>query len=125
MPIFDAEFLSRLETLTVMARRTYAGRTRGERKSPRKGASIEFADYKSYSSGDDLRYLDWSVYGRLDRLFLKLFHEEEDLYVHLLLDASTSMSFGDPPKFDTARRIAAAIAWTCGPSTSRRERGNG
>ena len=107
-PIFDPEFLRRLDRLEIVSRKVFAGRVRGEKRSRRKGFSQEFADYRDYVHGDDLRFLDWNVYGRLDRLFLKLFHEEEDLHVHLLVDGSRSMDFGEPNKFGYARQVAAA-----------------
>jgi uncharacterized protein (DUF58 family) len=83
----------------------------GERRSRKRGISIEFADYRDYVAGDDLRFLDWNIYGRLDRLFIKLFMEEEDLYVYLLVDRSRSMDFGTPTKLDYARKVAAAIGY--------------
>src|SRR5213079_1793379 len=82
--------------LTLLSRRTFRGRVRGERRSPRRGHSVEFCDYRAYGVGDDLRYVDWNIYGRLDRLHVKLFVDEEDLCLHLLLDASASMDFGAP-----------------------------
>ncbi len=92
--LLSSEFLTQLERLALVSRRAFRGRTRGERKSPRKGMSVEFSDYRQYGVGDDLRYVDWNIYGRLDRLYLKLFVDEEDLCLHLLLDGSGSMSFG-------------------------------
>ncbi len=84
----------------------------GEKRSPKHGASVEFADFREYAPGDDLRYVDWKAYGRLDKLFLKLFLEEEDLSLHLLLDTSRSMDFGTPQtKVDYARRVAAALGY--------------
>ncbi len=110
-PLLDDEFLRRLETLTLVSRRIFRGRMKGERRSKKRGYSSEFADYRNYVEGDDLRFIDWNIYGRLDRLFLKLFLEEEDLNVHLLIDTSLSMGFGDPRKIDHARRVAAAIGY--------------
>lgn len=104
----DPEFLRALERLTLISKRAYAGLAKGEKRSPRRGVSVEFADYRDYVPGDDLRYLDWNIYGRLDRLLVKLFVEEEDLRVYLLLDRSASMGFGG--KFDHARRLTAALA---------------
>ena len=109
--LLSSEFLTQLERLALVSRRAFRGRTRGERKSPRKGMSVEFSDYRQYGVGDDLRYVDWNIYGRLDRLYLKLFVDEEDLCLHLLLDGSGSMSFGDPPKLRYAARLAAALAF--------------
>lgn len=109
--LLDPEFMSRLERLDIVSRRIFAGRMKGERRSKRKGQSVEFADYRNYVVGDDLRFLDWNIYGRLERLFIKLFFEEEDLHVSVLIDASNSMDFGDPAKSLYARRVAAAIAY--------------
>ena len=109
--LFPSEFLPRLERLTLASKRTFKGRVRGERKSPRKGISVEFCDYRPYGVGDDLRYVDWNIYGRLDRLYLKLFVDEEDLCLHLLLDASASMDYGAPTKFDYGVRLAAALGF--------------
>jgi len=110
-PILDAEFLHRLERLAIVARRVQLGHTKGERKSRRKGQSVEFADYRDYAQGDDLRFVDWNIFGRLDSLYLKLFQEQEDMTVHLLIDASRSMSFGKPSKIEFAIKLAAAIGY--------------
>jgi len=108
---FTSEFLAQLERLTLASRRTFRGRVKGERRSPRKGQSVEFSDYRPYGIGDDLRYVDWNIYGRLDRLHVKLFVDEEDLCVHLLVDASNSMDFGRPTKLRYASRVAAALGF--------------
>jgi uncharacterized protein (DUF58 family) len=107
----SADFLGQLERLALLSKRAFRGRVRGERKSPRKGSSVEFSDFRPYGAGDDLRYVDWNVFGRLDRLYLKLFVDEEDLRVHLLLDASGSMRHGEPAKFSYAIRLVAAVAF--------------
>jgi uncharacterized protein (DUF58 family) len=109
--MFDADFLRRLEYLDVVARKILQGRVRAERLSAKRGTSVEFEDYRNYSPGDDLRYLDWNVYGRLEEFFLKLYKEEENLHMTVLLDCSQSMAFGQPDKFLYARQIAAAIAY--------------
>ena len=109
--LFDEAFLRRLEQLELASRRLTAGRMKGERRSVRRGQSVEFADYRTYASGDDLRQVDWNAYARLERLFLKLFVEEEDVTVHVLVDASRSMDYGEPNKLDAARRAAAALAY--------------
>ena len=88
---FDESFLKKLEYLYVVAKKVFVGRIRAERRSRKTGSGVEFADHRNYAAGDDLRYLDWSVYGRLDKLLLRLFEEEEDLHIYLLLDASASM----------------------------------
>jgi uncharacterized protein (DUF58 family) len=110
--LLDPTFLRKLETLSFAAKRIQAGRTQGARRSPKRGSSVEFADFREYALGDDLRSVDWKAYGRLEKLFLKLFVEEEDLSLHLLLDTSQSMEFGSPlTKADYARRIAAALGY--------------
>lgn len=109
--LFDEEFQRRLDYLAVVSRRLFAGRMRAERKTKKSGSGIEFADHRDYVPGDDLRYLDWALYGRTGRLLLKLFEEEEDLAIYILLDCSRSMGFGRPSKFDHARRLAAALAY--------------
>jgi uncharacterized protein (DUF58 family) len=108
---FTPEFLAQLERLSLLSRRTFRGSVKGERRSPRRGHSVEFADYRAYGHGDDLRYVDWNIYGRLDRLHVKLFVDEEDLCLHLLVDASASMGFGAPSKLDYAVRLAAALGF--------------
>lgn len=103
--------MTKLDQLALVSRKIFAGKLRGERLTKRRGESVEFADYRSYVSGDDLRFLDWNIYARLNQLFLKLFLQEEDLHVSLLLDNSKSMDWGEPNKWLYARRIAAAIAY--------------
>jgi uncharacterized protein (DUF58 family) len=109
--LLSADFLAQLERLTLLSRRSFRGRVKGERRSPRKGISVEFSDYRQYGVGDDLRYVDWNVYARLDRLYLKLFVDEEDLCLHLLVDASASMGFGAPSKLDYSARLAGALGF--------------
>ena len=96
----------------LLSRRTFRGSIKGERRSPRRGHSVEFADYRAYGHGDDLRYVDWNIYGRLDRLHVKLFVDEEDLCLHLLVDASASMGCanGGRSKLHYAASLAAALA---------------
>src|SRR6476619_6594952 len=93
--LFDATFLKKLERLSIISRKLRAGRMKGERRSTKRGSSVEFADYRNYTAGDDLRRVDWNAYARLERLFIKLFMEEEDITIHVLLDASKSMDWGD------------------------------
>ncbi len=109
--LLDPDFMHRLEQLEIVSRKIFASRQKGERRSRRKGESAEFADYRNYVVGDDLRHIDWNIYARLDRLFLRVFLEEEDLNVTILLDVSRSMEFGDPSKALYARRVAAALAY--------------
>ncbi|MCX8156987.1 MAG: DUF58 domain-containing protein [Verrucomicrobiae bacterium] len=114
--LLSPDLLRRLEQFQLLARRRAKSSAKGERRSRARGHSVEFADYRPYVAGDDLRYLDWNLYGRLERLFLKLYEEERELPVLILLDASESMGFGQPPKFDFARQIAAATGYValCG-----------
>ena len=109
--LLDASFLRHLEQLQLLCKKVFLGRMKGERRSKKRGVSIEFADYRDYSKGDDLRFLDWNIFGRLDRLFTKLFHEEEDLYLYVLIDTSGSMNMGDPSKSWYAKRAAAALSY--------------
>src|SRR5580693_4948574 len=110
-PLLDPQFLARLEQLELVSRKIFHGRMKGERRSKRKGQSVEFADYRNYVIGDDLRFLDWNLYARLDRLFLRLYMEEEDLHFYVLLDNSLSMDFGSPTKLHYAKQIAAALGF--------------
>ncbi|MBW2621390.1 MAG: DUF58 domain-containing protein [Deltaproteobacteria bacterium] len=107
----DEEFLRKLEKLKILAQRGRKGPTKGEHISWRSGASLEFLDYRKYQVGDDFRYIDWNVYGRLDKLFLKLFRAEEDLNIHILIDMSRSMGTGSPLKDIYAKKIAAALSY--------------
>ena len=111
LPLLDPIFLHKLEQLELVSKKIFVGRMKGERRSKRRGSSVEFADHRNYSSGDDLRHIDWNVYGRLDKLFLKLFLEEEDLHVYTLLDTSLSMDFGEPTKLHYGKQVAAALAF--------------
>src|SRR5713226_6615930 len=104
---FTPEFIGRLEHLRIKTRREYAGLGKGAHLSPRRGSSLEFSDYRHYSIGDDFRYIDWGLYGRTDKLYIKLFKEEEDLLTYVFLDASASMGF---PTAD--RKFEAAVATT-------------
>ena len=114
--LLTPELLRRLEQFQLLATRRAKSSAKGERRSKARGQSVEFADYRNYVAGDDFRHIDWNLYGRLDRLFLKLYEEERELPVRIFLDASESMSFGEPRKFDFARQIAAAIGYValCG-----------
>jgi uncharacterized protein (DUF58 family) len=125
-PLFDEVFLNKIDRLSLVVRKRRAGQLRGERRSTKRGTSVEFADYRDYTKGDDLRRVDWNIYARLERPFVKLFEEEEDLTVHLLLDASLSMDWpkrgtGDESmpkparvqhnKWTYAQRTAAALGY--------------
>ena len=110
MPATDSallppDLMAQLERLELVTRKVFRGRMKGERRSKRKGQSVEFADFRSYVPGDDLRSLDWNLYARLDKLIVKLFLEEEDLHFFTLIDASMSMEFGEPTK-GRFRRLA-------------------
>jgi len=109
--LFTAEFLGKLEGLHLLARQLSRGRQRSERRSVKRGAGLEFADYRGISPGDDIRAIDWKVFARSRHLLLKLFEEEEDLHVHLLLDCTASMAWGKPTKFDRARQIIGGLAY--------------
>lgn len=111
--LFDEAFQKRLEYLAIVSRRIVAGRNRADRRSKRTGGGVEFADHRQYSPGDDYRFLDWKVYGRLGRLLLRLYEEEEDLSVYLLVDSSASMGVGvgTANKLAYAKRLAAALAY--------------
>jgi uncharacterized protein (DUF58 family) len=110
-PILDAAFLKKLERLSLIAKRPFAGQMKGEKRSVKRGTSVEFADYREYILGDDLRYVDWNTAARLEKLFVKLFIEEEDLYLALIIDSSRSMEFGKPAKLHYAARVAAALGY--------------
>jgi len=114
--LLSAKLLRQLEQFQLLAQRRAKSSARGERRSRARGQSVEFADYRNYVAGDDFRYLDWNLYGRLERLFLKLYEEERELPVRIFLDASESMTFGEPRKFDFARQVAAAVGYValCG-----------
>jgi uncharacterized protein (DUF58 family) len=109
--VFDEAFLRQLERLLLLMRSPARGGLKGGRRSVKRGQSVEFADYRDYALGDDLRQLDWNVYARLERLFVKLFVEEEDVTVTLLVDASASMASGKPEKLQFAKRAAAALGY--------------
>jgi uncharacterized protein (DUF58 family) len=109
--LFDEQFLKKLEYLHIVSRKVFAGRLRAERRTRKVGSGIEFADHRRYTAGDDFRYIDWNVYGRIDKLLLRLFEEEEDLHIYLLIDCSRSMMIGDPPKLHYAMQVAAALSY--------------
>jgi uncharacterized protein (DUF58 family) len=109
--LFDEAFQRRLEYLALVSRRLYAGRDRAERRTRKAGSGVEFADYQRYYPGADFRQIDWNVYGRIDRLVLRLQEQEEDLSVHLLLDCSGSMAFGTPTKLAYGKKLVAALAY--------------
>lgn len=109
--LFDEAFMRKLHSLALASRRVFRGRLRAERTSKKTGAGIEFADHRDYVEGDDIRALDLNVYQRSEKLLLRLYEEEEDLSVHLLVDTSASMAYGPRPKLRAAQRLAAALAY--------------
>jgi uncharacterized protein (DUF58 family) len=111
MQLFEPDFLTKLEYLSILSKRVFRGSLLAQRRTMQLGSGIEFSDHREYAKGDDFRYLDWNVYARHGDLLLKRFQEEQDLHVYLLLDCSRSMAFGDPRKFDLARRLVAALAY--------------
>src|SRR5262245_58289964 len=114
--LLTPQLLRQLEQFQLLAARRAKSAAKGERRSRARGQSVEFADHRNYVPGDDFRYLDWNLYGRLDRLFLKLYEEERELPVRVFLDASESMNFGTPRKIEFAKQIAAAVGYValCG-----------
>jgi hypothetical protein len=109
--LLEPALLARLGQMDISSRKIMAGKLKGERRSKRRGESVEFADHRPYVVGDDLRHIDWNIYGRLDKLFLKLFLEEEDLSLHIVVDCSASMDAGVPNKFLFAQKLAAALGF--------------
>jgi len=109
--IFDDEFQRKLETLAVVSKRVFSGAMRAERRTRKTGSGVEFADHRDYVAGDDFRYLDWHVWQRMGRLLIRLYEEEEDLSIYFIIDASSSMGFGDGEKLRHAKRLVAALAY--------------
>lgn len=111
LTLLSSDFMARLDRLDVMSRKILSGKMRGERRSKRRGQSVEFADYRNYVVGDDLRFIDWNIYARLEKLFLRLFLEEEDLAVYVLADVSKSVDYGNPNKAYYIKQVAAALGY--------------
>lgn len=109
--LLEPEFMNRLDSLDILSRKILQGKLQGERRSKRRGQSVEFADHRPYVVGDDLRFVDWNIYGRLEQLFLKLFIEEQDLTVHIIVDTSASMSLGEPAKELFVKKLTAALGY--------------
>lgn len=118
-PLFDSTFLRKLDRLSLQTRRAMAGDMQGERRSPRRGSSVEFADFRPYVAGDDIRQIDWNMYARTERFFLKLMVAEEELTIHLLVDNTASMDWGEPNKLTYARRAAGAFGYIALSSLDR------
>lgn len=110
-PLFDAAFVRKLDRLALLTKRSMVGNLQGERRSPRRGASVEFSDFRPYTPGDDIRQIDWNLYARMERFFLKLFVAEEELTIHLLVDNTGSMNWGEPNKLWYAKRAAGAFGY--------------
>jgi uncharacterized protein (DUF58 family) len=109
--LIDSQLMAKLDQVDIMSRKIFAGKLQGERRSKRRGVSVEFADYRHYVHGDDLRFVDWNIYARLDKLFLKMFLEEEDLSLIIAIDVSASMAWGNPSKFIYNQRLAMALGY--------------
>ena len=109
--LLPSELIARLDPLDLSSRKVFFGKMKGERRSKKRGQSVEFADHRAYVIGDDLRHIDWNIFGRLDRLFLKLFLEEEDLALHVVIDASASSDCGEPNKFLFMQKAAMAMGY--------------
>lgn len=109
--LVSSELISKLDPLDLRSRKVFFGKLKGERRSKKRGQSVEFADHRPYVSGDDLRHIDWNIFGRLDKLFLKLFLEEEDLSLHIVIDASASSDCGEPNKFLFMQKAAMAMGY--------------
>jgi uncharacterized protein (DUF58 family) len=117
--LLEGTFARRLERLSLISRRRLVGQGQGDRRSLRKGSSLEFADYRHYVEGDDPARVDWNIYSRTDTLFVRLYEEEEVLNVHLLVDSSRSMDWGEPAKLRYARRLAAALGYVALNASNR------
>lgn len=109
--LLEPELIARISRLDYTSRKIFSGKLKGERRSKKRGESVEFADHRPYVVGDDLRHIDWNIFARLDHLFLKLFLEEEDLALHIVLDASASHDCGKPNKFLFMQKVAMALGY--------------
>ena len=107
----DRQFLRKLERFEIVPRGVHRGGQLGHRRSLSRGTGLEFADHKEYAAGDDIRYLDWNLYARLEELFVKIFEQDEALPLYILMDVSASMRVGAPPKLAFAARVASALAY--------------
>jgi uncharacterized protein (DUF58 family) len=119
--LLDPAFCAKLDALDIFSRKMLQGKLQGERRSKLRGQSVEFADYRQYAAGDDLRFLDWHIYGRLDQLFVKMFLAEQDLTVDIAVDVSGSLTAPSEKgagnasqqqtKLRAVQRLAAALAY--------------
>jgi uncharacterized protein (DUF58 family) len=103
--------LRRLERLALVSRKRVANQIKGERRSMQRGSSMNFVDYRQYVPGDDVSQIDWNVYGRLDSLVVKLFEDEQNVTIHLLVDNSKSMDWGEPNKLQLALQLAGSLGY--------------
>jgi uncharacterized protein (DUF58 family) len=110
-PLFDDEFTKRLQYLVAVSKKALGGRIRMRRRKRIVQSGIEFADYRDYTEGDDLRYLDWAILARTERMLIRLFEEEEDLHIYFLVDCSGSMAVGGGVKLQYAKRLAGALSY--------------
>lgn len=111
MPLFDEDFLKKIEYLYVMSKKIFVGKLRAERKTKKTASGIEFADHRNYAPGDEIRALDWRVYARTEKLLIRLFEEKEDLNIYFLIDCSASMNFNHEKKLNYAKKMAAALGY--------------
>src|SRR5688572_12400781 len=109
--LLDSQLIARVSQLDITSKKIFAGKLKGERRSKKRGESVEFADHRAYVVGDDLRHIDWNIFGRLDKLFLKLFLEEEDLCLHVVIDCSASHDCGQPNKFLFMQQVAMSLGY--------------
>ncbi len=109
--LMDEDFFRKIESLMLLSRRVMRGEHVGRHRTYRRGSSLEFCDYRDYRQGDDYRFLDLSIMLRLNTPVIKLFESQEDLTIHIFIDTSGSMGYGNPSKFDYARRTAAALGY--------------
>ena len=109
--LLEPDFMARLDSLDVLSRKILRGKLQGERRSKRRGQSVEFADHRPYVAGDDIRFVDWNIFGRLEQLFLKLYMEEQDLTIHLVIDTSASLIAGEPSKELFVKKLTAALGY--------------
>jgi len=109
--LLSGNFMQTLEELAFRSKRVFYGGMQGNNRSRKYGHSVEFADYQRYQPGDDLRYIDWNLYARMDKLLIKLFQDESNLIIYILVDKSKSMDYGQPNKFEYALKVAAALAY--------------
>lgn len=109
--LLSSELIARLDPLDLSSKKVFFGKLKGERRSKKRGQSVEFADHRPYSTGDDIRHIDWNIFARLDQIFMKMFLEEEDLSLQLVLDCSASSDCGEPSKFLFMQKAVMALGY--------------